>query len=109
MQSNGFFISFFFTSNMQQVWCEMLERSPKTHLGSVTIPFLNTWLGMMMMPACSPIDHTALVHALHRTQNKVIVLLQIFCYKYVNYDHPAGESSPEKDCLGVTLTDVSTT
>ena len=58
----------------------MLERSPKTHLGSVTIPFLNTWLGIMMMPACAPIDHTALVHALHRTQNKVpvLVLLQNF-------------------------------
>lgn len=54
-----------------QVWSAMLVRSAKTHLGGVTIPFLNSWLGMMMMPACAPIDHTALVQALHRTQNKV--------------------------------------
>ena len=30
------------------------------------------------------------------------------CHKYVNYDHP-GECTPEKDCLRVTLTDISTT
>lgn len=53
----------------------MLERSPKTHLGGVSIPFLNSWLGMMMMPAGAPIDHTALIQALHRTQNKVGILL----------------------------------
>ena len=49
----------------------MLKRSSKTLLGPVTIPFLSSWLGMMMMPACAPIDHTVLVQALHRTQNKV--------------------------------------
>ena len=49
----------------------MLERSAKTYLGSAAIPFLNSWLGMMMIPACAPIDQTALVHALHRTQGKV--------------------------------------
>ncbi|CAH3196884.1 unnamed protein product [Porites evermanni] len=48
----------------------MLKRSSKTLLGPVTIPFLSSWLGMMMMPACAPIDHTVLVQALHRTQNK---------------------------------------
>ncbi|XP_068672856.1 TATA-binding protein-associated factor 172-like [Montipora foliosa] len=53
-----------------KVWHEMLERSAKTHLGSAAIPFLNSWLGMMMIPACAPIDQTALVHALHRTQGK---------------------------------------
>ncbi|KAM7432717.1 btaf1 RNA polymerase II [Porites harrisoni] len=53
-----------------QVWTEMLKRSSKTLLGRVTIPFLSSWLGMMMMPACAPIDHTVLVQALHRTQNK---------------------------------------
>ncbi|XP_067042900.1 TATA-binding protein-associated factor 172-like [Acropora muricata] len=53
-----------------KVWHEMLERSPKTHLGSAVIPFLNSWLCMMMMPACAPIDQTVLVHALHRTQGK---------------------------------------
>jgi len=52
----------------------MLERSPKTHLGGVSIPFINSWLGMMMMPAGAPIDHTALIQALHRTQNKVGIL-----------------------------------
>ena len=56
----------------------MLERSPKTHLGSAVIPFLNSWLCMMMMPACAPIDQTVLVHALHRTQGKV-QLLNINC------------------------------
>ena len=50
----------------------MLERSAKSLLGRVTIPFLNSWLGMMMIPAYTPIDHTALVQALHRTQNKVL-------------------------------------
>ena len=53
----------------------MLERSAKTHLGSAAIPFLNSWLGMMMIPACAPIDQTALVHALHRTQGKVQLFL----------------------------------
>ncbi|KAL9957258.1 hypothetical protein ACROYT_G038872 [Oculina patagonica] len=53
-----------------KVWSVMLERSAKSYLGGITIPFLNSWLGMMMMPACAPIDHTALVQALHRTQNK---------------------------------------
>ena len=52
----------------------MLERSPKTQLGSAVIPFLNSWLCMMMMPACAPIDQTVLVHALHRTQGKVQLL-----------------------------------
>lgn len=58
----------------------MLERSAKSHLGSITIPFLNSWLGMTMMPACAPIDHTALIQALHRTQNKVLYALVIFTF-----------------------------
>lgn len=53
-----------------KVWSVMLDRSAKNHLGNITIPFLNSWLGMTMMPACAPIDPTALIQALHRTQNK---------------------------------------
>ena len=65
----------------------MLERSAKTLLGGVTIPFLNSWLGMMMMPACTPIDQTALVQALHRTQNKVqyvhLIKINVIWYVYL--------------------------
>ena len=54
----------------RQVWKQLLEVSSKDHLAGMTVPFLNGWLGMMMLPAGVPIDQALLIEAQHRTQSR---------------------------------------
>ncbi|XP_048575409.1 TATA-binding protein-associated factor 172 isoform X2 [Nematostella vectensis] len=49
-----------------EVWCDLLSKSSKQCLSSSILPYLNSWLGMMMQPPCIPIDTSLLIQAQHR-------------------------------------------
>ncbi|XP_031555940.1 TATA-binding protein-associated factor 172-like [Actinia tenebrosa] len=54
-----------------EVWCELLCKSSKNYLSASVVPFLNSWIGIMMLPPCVPIESSLLLQALHKPRNKL--------------------------------------